>query len=137
MKKTADQNSGGASIDRRTFLGALGASGFVVAGLPAMAHAADDDALIVNHSGAGGFVPVRDWKMQSAAKLDLKEDGPPAVDSGKWYPVTVPCTVLAGLVENGEYPDLYFGENLKKVPADRFASPWWYQAHFKTPADYP
>ncbi len=93
--------------------------------------------MIVNHSGSGGFVPVLDWKMQSAAKLEIKGDGPPAADAGKWYPVTVPCTVLAGLVENGEYPNLYFGENLKRVAGDRFASPWWYQAHFKTPDDYP
>ncbi len=134
MKKIADQNSGGASIDRRTFLGALGASGLVAAATQNNAGAADQDALLVNLTGPS-VTPLKEWKMQSATKLDIKGDAPPAADAAKWYPVTVPCTVLAGLVENGEYPNLYFGENLKQVPTDRFNGAWWYRNEFKAPPD--
>jgi exo-1,4-beta-D-glucosaminidase len=51
-----------------------------------------------------------------------------------WYSVTAPCTVMAGLVQNGEYPDLYVGKNLEKVSADRFDGPWWYRTAFRLPA---
>jgi exo-1,4-beta-D-glucosaminidase len=57
----------------------------------------------------------------------------PAYSANGWYPVTVPCTVLAGLVQNGEYPDLYVGKNLQKVPTERFDGPWWYRTTFKLP----
>jgi exo-1,4-beta-D-glucosaminidase len=51
-----------------------------------------------------------------------------------WYRVTTPCTVLAGLVQNGEYPHIYQGKNLQNVPTDRFDGPWWYRTTFRLPA---
>ncbi len=51
-------------------------------------------------------------------------------DTAGWYPTRVPKTVLAALVENGEYPDPYFGRNLESIPGGRFQGPWWYRTSF-------
>lgn len=75
------------------------------------------------------------WQMQSAAVAT--EDG--ATLSGEnaeikgWYPVSVPTTVLAGLVANGEYPNLLEADHLKQVPEARFKSPWWFRKAFVLP----
>jgi exo-1,4-beta-D-glucosaminidase len=65
----------------------------------------------------------------------------------KWYPVKVPCTVAAALVDNGFYDDPYYGLNLTKLPGYKkrrdiifslqekplrspFRKPWWYRTEF-------
>ena len=90
------------------------------------------------------------WKLQSAAKITA--DGA-ALSSDKastdgWYNTTVPRTVLAALVDNGVYPDPFYGDNLTKIPGYRagpwmvmsagspFRSPWWYRIAFDVPAEY-
>jgi len=50
-----------------------------------------------------------------------------------WYPIRVPSTVLAGLVANGVYSDIYFGTNLQSVP-DLTTQNWWYRTEFTAPA---
>lgn len=50
-----------------------------------------------------------------------------------WYPISVPSTVLAGLVANDVYQNIYFGENLKSVP-DLTTQNWWYRGEFTAPA---
>ena len=52
-----------------------------------------------------------------------------------WYATSVPSTVLAALVENGVYPDPYFGVNLKSIP-DLTGSSWWYRTEFVLPEEY-
>ncbi len=56
------------------------------------------------------------------SRCDFNTDG--------WYEAKVPSTVLATLVEAGEYPDPYFGMNLQHIPEERFASSWWYRTDF-------
>jgi hypothetical protein len=43
---------------------------------------------------------------------------------------SVPSTVLAALVANGQCPDPYAGMNLKAIPREPFLSPWWYRTEF-------
>src|SRR5439155_7704822 len=50
-----------------------------------------------------------------------------------WYPITLPSTVLAGLVANNVYQNIYFGTNLKSVP-DLTGQNWWYRGEFTVPA---
>src|SRR5439155_23121127 len=38
-----------------------------------------------------------------------------------------PETLMAGLVENGRYPDVFFSNHLASVPTDQFAVNWWYR----------
>ena len=49
-----------------------------------------------------------------------------------WNPVTLPSTVLAGLVADGVYPDIYRGTNLADVP-DLTKQQWWYRGEFDVP----
>jgi exo-1,4-beta-D-glucosaminidase len=58
----------------------------------------------------------------------------PGYAVSSWYPITVPSTVLAGLVANGVYQDIYFGTNLQSVP-DLTTQNWWYRGEFNAPAD--
>ena len=80
----------------------------------------------------------------------------PAYQSAEpWYPVTVPSTVLTGLVANKVYPDPYQGMNNMQIPdaSDSFnteynlgryshipgvSNPWnkpyWYRSTFEVPA---
>jgi exo-1,4-beta-D-glucosaminidase len=67
-----------------------------------------------------------------------------------WYKATIPTTVLAAQVAAGEFPDPYFGMNLRnipgttykignefsreQIPADSpYACSWWYRTTFRTP----
>jgi exo-1,4-beta-D-glucosaminidase len=53
-----------------------------------------------------------------------------------WYPITVPSTVLAGLVANNIYQNIYFGINLQSVP-DLTIQNWWYRCQFDAPVGFP
>ncbi len=73
--------------------------------------------------------------MQSAAVVPdegraISQQG---YDPKGWYEVSVPSTVLAGLVANGEYPRLFEGDTLRKVPESRFNAAWWYRKTFSLP----
>jgi exo-1,4-beta-D-glucosaminidase len=95
------------------------------------------------------------WTLQSSSKVS--ESG--ATLSSKtfqprgWYKTTVPSTVLAAQVAAGEFPDPYFGMNLRKIPGTTYpigslfarlpmdkkspyARSWWYRTEFELPAGY-
>ncbi|HEX9386685.1 MAG TPA: hypothetical protein VF918_10240, partial [Anaerolineales bacterium] len=57
----------------------------------------------------------------------------PGYNISSWYPITVPSTVLAGLVANNVYQNIYFGTNLQSVP-DLTTQNWWYRGQFNAPA---
>ena len=50
-----------------------------------------------------------------------------------WYPITVPSTVMAGLVANNVYQNVFFGTNLQSVP-DLTTQNWWYRGQFNAVA---
>src|SRR5947207_3223 len=50
-----------------------------------------------------------------------------------WNPVTLPSTVLGGLVANGVYANINFGTNLQSVP-DLTTQSWWFRGEFAAPA---
>ncbi len=103
--------------------------------------------------GATERRPLTRWSLQSSATVAQKGDAlsrPGAPDEG-WIAVTVPSTVVGALVENGRFPDPYFGMNLRSIPGtnypigERFTllptpadSPfkpaWWYRTEFDLPA---
>jgi exo-1,4-beta-D-glucosaminidase len=73
------------------------------------------------------------WSIQSSSGVDAppRVVSEPGFSTADWFPVTLPSTVLAGLVANGEYDDLYVGTNLDDVWAPRFDVPWWYRTEFE------
>jgi len=54
-------------------------------------------------------------------------------DDESWYDVSVPCTVMGGLLENGVYEDPFFGLNLQNIP--KFNLSTWYRTEFETTQD--
>jgi len=90
------------------------------------------------------------WQLQS--KASVPEDGAIVstedFNASGWYETVVPRTVLAALVDNGVFPDPYYGENMKAIPGYKdglhlvlpegspFRSPWWYRRVFDAPADW-
>jgi exo-1,4-beta-D-glucosaminidase len=53
-----------------------------------------------------------------------------------WYPITLPSTVLGGLIANGVYNNVYFGTNYDSVP-DLTGQNWWFRGEFTAPASVP
>jgi len=101
-------------------------------------------------ASAGETLSLReDWRIQSSA--EVKEAGEaisaPGFPCYNWYKAAVPTTVLAALVENGVYPDPYYGDNLKRIPGYRdgrwmvipkdspFYPSWWYRTEFEVPGE--
>src|SRR5947209_65884 len=75
------------------------------------------------------------WALRSATSVT--DTGPAISQVGYsttgWYPISIPSTVLAGLVANNVYQNIYFGTNLQSVP-DLTAQNWWYRGEFAAPA---
>jgi exo-1,4-beta-D-glucosaminidase len=76
------------------------------------------------------------WHIVAAAEVEAPPEAVSAAgfDTTAWTPASVPATVMAALVASGEIVDPYFDRNLEKVPAERFAGPWWYRTEFELEA---
>ncbi|HEY4196229.1 MAG TPA: hypothetical protein VGM63_11880, partial [Mucilaginibacter sp.] len=78
-----------------------------------------------------------DWQMQSALK-----DPTPATtvsqnqfDPKGWYKISVPSTIIAGLLANKVYDfDPFYGMNFKKLEDPALDKPWWFRKVFELPA---
>jgi len=72
------------------------------------------------------------WSIASTKDIDVAGDiiSRPGFDVSKWYKTTVPSTVMAALIANNEYPDIFMGENINKVDTARFRTSWWYRNEF-------
>jgi exo-1,4-beta-D-glucosaminidase len=93
----------------------------------------------------------KNWAIQSTAKVSATGDEISKADfkTKKWYPATMPSTILETLVKNGVYKDPYYGNNLTEVggyfpvtssmylydlPKDSpFSVPWWFRTEFDLP----
>jgi exo-1,4-beta-D-glucosaminidase len=95
------------------------------------------------------------WMLQSSRKVDQSGEvlSKPGFLPKGWYPVTVPTTVVSGLVKNKILPDPTYGMNLRQMPGVAYPiganfsniamapdSPyllsWWYRKTFVVPASY-
>ncbi|MFG2005840.1 glycoside hydrolase family 2 protein [Spirillospora sp. NPDC048911] len=87
---------------------------------------------------AGSTKLTSGWALRSATGLADTGDVISRVGYGTsgWHPVTLPTTVLAGLVQNRVYQNIYFGQNLKNVP-DLTTQKWWFRGEFKATAASP
>ena len=85
---------------------------------------------------SSGLVPEEGWAIQSSDFVGETGEIISTIEFSPvgWYPTSVPSTVLAALVENGVYPDPYFGTNLKSIP-DLTGSSWWYRTEFELPQE--
>ncbi|HEY8151081.1 MAG TPA: sugar-binding domain-containing protein, partial [Vicinamibacteria bacterium] len=93
------------------------------------------------------------WSLQSSEKASAGGEAlsQPGFAAEGWYAITVPNTVVGALVENGTYPEPFFGMNLRSLPGmtypvaknfsllpmspqSPFARSWWYRKEFDLPA---
>jgi len=76
------------------------------------------------------------WQMQSAVKVT---DAGAAVsqtgyESPGWYKVSVPTTIIAGLLANKAYDfDPFYGMNFEKLKDPALDMPWWFRKQFTLP----
>lgn len=54
-------------------------------------------------------------------------------NTSHWYNAKVPGTVLTTLVDQGVYPDPYFGLNNLYIPDSLCRMDWWYRLQFRLP----
>src|SRR5580700_7579466 len=103
-------------------------------------------------------VKLSRFSMLSSAVVSTTGDSlssPHFSPKNYWFPVTVPCTVLTGLVANKVYPDPYIGMNNMLIPdandsfnrqyhleqysylpnePNPWKKPYWYRTTFSVPA---
>jgi exo-1,4-beta-D-glucosaminidase len=75
------------------------------------------------------------WALRSATNVidpgtTISQVG---YNTAGWYPISAPSTVLAGLVANNVYQNIYVGQNLMSVP-DLTGQNWWYRGQFTASA---
>src|SRR5215831_5718755 len=86
---------------------------------------------------AGSVTAIAHWQIQSSAKAQQSgaEVSVAGFSTSGWYPVSGRATVMAGLLENGTYQNVFYGDNLRAVEApdaggNMFLIPWWYRTEF-------
>ncbi|MEO6962378.1 MAG: sugar-binding domain-containing protein [Puia sp.] len=85
----------------------------------------------------GNTVLHNGWNMQSSLSVNASgsEISSPAFKPTAWYGVSVPTTVIAGLLKNKRYDfDPFYGRNLEKIAGPEFDKTWWFRKEFSVPS---
>ncbi len=85
--------------------------------------------------GCGRWEIVGGWELAEADRLVAARGSlfDADYDTSEWYDATVPGTVLTTLVDQGVYPDPYYGLNNLAIPESLCRRDWWYRALFALP----
>ncbi len=78
-----------------------------------------------------------DWQMQSSVTDPATGSAISKIgfQTANWYKVSVPTTVIAGLLTNKVYDfDPFYGMNFEKLTDPRLDKPWWFRKVFELPA---
>jgi hypothetical protein len=75
------------------------------------------------------------WEMAEADQVIIASQSifNPDFNTSDWYNATVPGTVLTTLVDQGVYPDPYFGLNNLSIPESLCRKDWWYRLQLALP----
>jgi len=75
------------------------------------------------------------WELREAQKVTESQLSPlkEGIKTDDWYNAVVPGTVLTTLVDNGVYPDPYWGINNIYIPDTICRMDWWYRNEFTAP----
>ena len=86
---------------------------------------------------SGEWIISDGWEMTDGktAMASNKSIFDPQYSTSGWYNATVPGTVLTTLVNQGVYPDPYFGLNNMNIPESLSRTDWWYRCKFTVPKD--
>jgi exo-1,4-beta-D-glucosaminidase len=75
------------------------------------------------------------WYLQQSGKIcgrGIELSTQPIV-SANWIKTSVPSTVMGALTRNGQYNDLFVGDNYKNVDTRQFDDSWWFRRQFEAP----
>ncbi|MFT3993562.1 MAG: glycoside hydrolase family 2 TIM barrel-domain containing protein [Dysgonomonas sp.] len=83
----------------------------------------------------GEWIITNGWEMTDATTVVESKQSifDPQLNTDSWYNATVPGTVLTTLVDQGVYPDPYFGLNNMSIPDSLSRMDWWYRTKFELP----
>ncbi|MGC4072269.1 MAG: glycoside hydrolase family 2 TIM barrel-domain containing protein [Nibricoccus sp.] len=91
-------------------------------------------------SGAGSTA-IAHWQIQTSAKAQQggAEISSAGLSTAEWYPASGRATVMAALLENGKFENVFYGDNLRTVSepdssGHTFVVPWWYRTEFTVDA---
>jgi exo-1,4-beta-D-glucosaminidase len=112
---------------------------WVMAALASASLAGAEDSFISTQvaGDAGSTTAIAHWQIQSSAKA--QQSGAEVSSAGYptegWYAVSGRATVMAGLLENGTYKNVFYSDNLRAVEepdssGNVFVIPWWYRTEF-------
>lgn len=81
------------------------------------------------------FILNSGWEMAEGYKVASANQSIFNVDfnTSEWFNATVPGTVLTTMVDQGVYPDPYFGLNNLSIPDSLCRKDWWYRLPVKLP----
>lgn len=77
----------------------------------------------------GGWELAESYKVITADQSIFSQ----GLNTVNWYNATVPGTVLTTLVNQGVYPNPYFGLNNLVIPESLCRTDWWYRIAFTSP----
>jgi exo-1,4-beta-D-glucosaminidase len=109
-----------------------------LAALASASLASADEAFAPTQVGeAGSATAIAHWQIQSSAKAQQggAEVSSVGFSTRDWYPVSGRATVMAGLLENGTYKNVFYSDNLRAAEepdssGNVFVIPWWYRTEF-------
>ena len=101
------------------------------------------------HAETRNRVDLREnWYLQSSCKVKVLAEvlSTTQFSPDQWYAATVPSTVLAAQVADGEFKDIYYADNLRRLPGmgdsggrpgeNPYVCSWWYRTEFQLPPDF-
>lgn len=83
----------------------------------------------------GGYSILSGWELIESSKVKDSAEviSQLNINTHQWYNAKVPGTVLTTLVNEGVYPDPYYGLNNLYIPDSLCREDWWYRTTFKIP----
>lgn len=92
---------------------------------------------LMSPTRSGEWIITQGWEMTDGTTVieSGKSVFDPQLNTDNWYNATVPGTVLTTLVNQGVYPDPYFGLNNLAIPESLCRTDWWYRCKFSVPDD--
>lgn len=81
------------------------------------------------------IVLKENWYVQQSGKIKSKgaEISTQPITAANWIKTSVPSTIMGALTHNGQYKDIFVGDNYKNFDIKQFDDSWWFRRQFEAP----
>ncbi|WP_445586300.1 glycoside hydrolase family 2 protein [Sunxiuqinia sp. A32] len=95
----------------------------------------EQKATRIDNIGENEWKIIDGWELAEASKVIASDQSlfNKDLNTSAWYNAIVPGTVLTTFVEQGIYPDPYYGVNNLSIPDSLCRIDWWYRTTFELP----